>query len=87
MARFARECDGLGVLLLWESLGSCVWAAENVWVGVEVRSGWEDRWVGKGLCGREEGRGFHGEMNRLPAGGENGKNEKKKKSKIPLYAF
>jgi len=49
--------------------------------------GREDRWGGKGLCGREEGRGFHGEVNRLLAGGENGKNEKKKKSKIPLYAF
>ena len=40
----------------------------------------------------EEGRGFHGEGDRLPAGGENGVvlkkgREKKKKSKIPLYAL
>ncbi len=35
----------------------------------------------------EEGRGFHGEVNRLPAGGENGKNEKKKKSKRVKFPF
>ncbi len=55
MARFAIECDGLGVLLLWESLGSCVWAAENVWVGVEVRRGGKIDGLGRGCVGGGKG--------------------------------
>ncbi len=48
--------------------------------------GREDRWVGRRLCGRREG-GFHGEGDRLLAGGENGKKEKKKKSKRVKFPF